>query len=182
MDYLVSSFKLKNDLYIILGVFLLILAVSGNFIAESVSCKMRSFLSENMYAKNVIIVFIIYFSLGLVSDKNIIPTKHLKDSIGIWILFIIFNKMSIPFTVITFILLFLTLVCKNWIDYYNANDKEKNKEYIRKIDILSQYLLFSTIVTIIVGFLLYFRKQYSEHYKNFNFVTFILGKVHCDSS
>lgn len=182
MDTLVPLFNVKNDLYIILGVFLLILAVSGNFIAEALSCKMRSFLSDNMYAKHFIIIFSIYFSLGLFSDKAIIPTKHLKDSIGIWILFLIFNKMSIHFTVITFVLLFLTLVCKNWIDYYNANDKEKNKDYIHKIDILSQYLLLSSIITIIIGFLLYFRKQYSEHYKNFNFLTFIIGKVHCDSS
>jgi len=179
---LFTSLNINTDLNVILGVFLLTLAVSGNFIAEALSCKIRTLLSENMYAKNLVIILIIYFSLGLVSDKSIIPTDHFKNTLGIWILFLVFNKMSIPFTIVTFFLLFSVLICKNWIDYYNANDKEKNKEQIDNLDNISKYLLLSTIITIILGFLFYFRKQYSEHHKNFHFLTFLFGKVKCDSS
>lgn len=179
---LFTSLNINTDLNVILGVFLLTLAVSGNFIAESLSCKMRNLLSENMYAKNFIILLIIYFSLGLVSEKSVIPTDHFKNTFGIWILFLGFNKMNIPFTIVTFLLLFSVLLCKNWIDYYDETDKEKNKEQIDKLNKISNYLLLTIIVTIILGFLFYFRKQYSEHHKNFHFLTFLFGKVKCDSS
>ena len=46
----------------ILGVFLLLLAVSGNFIAETLGCKVQKLLTNNMYAKNIIIILITYFS------------------------------------------------------------------------------------------------------------------------
>lgn len=181
LDLLFASSEKNTDANIILGVFLLILAVSGNFISEALNCKLRKFFSENIYAKNWIVILIIYFSLGLVSDNSISPTEHFKNTFIIWILFLVFNKMSIPFTIVFFFLLFSVLVCKNWLDYYKANDKEKNKEQIDNLDNISKYLLLSSIVTIILGFLFYFRKQYSEHHKNFDFLTFLFGKVHCDS-
>jgi hypothetical protein len=179
---LFTSVNINSDLNVILGVFLLTLAVSGNFIAESLSCKMRTLLSENMYAKNFVILLIIYFSLGLVSEKSVIPTDHFKNTFIIWILFLGFNKMNISFTIVTFFLLFSVLICKNWIDYYDETDREKNKEQIDNLGHISKYLLLSIIITIIIGFLFYFRKQYSEHHKHFNFFTFLFGKVKCDSS
>lgn len=182
MNKFSSLLNTNTDLENILGVFLLILAVSGNFIAETLSCKTRSLLSSNMYAKNLTILLIIYFSLGLVSNKKVIPTEHYKNTFIIWILFLIFNKMNIHFTIFTFMLLFLMLICKNWIDYYNANDKEKNKENIIKLHNISKYLMLITSISIIIGFSLYYKKQYSDHHKNFNFITFLFGKVSCNSA
>jgi len=181
MNKLSSLLNTNTDLENILGVFLLILAVSGNFIAETLSCKTRSLLSSNMYAKNLTILLIIYFSLGLTSNKKVIPTEHYKNTFIIWILFLIFNKMNIQFTIFTFILLFLMLLCKNWIDYYNANDKENEKDNIIKLHNISKYLMLIASISIIIGFSLYYKKQYSDH-KNFNFITFLFGKVSCNSA
>tara|TARA_Y100001970_G_C14183349_1_gene831084 strand:- start:1360 stop:1908 length:549 start_codon:yes stop_codon:yes gene_type:complete len=181
MNKLTSLLNNDTDLELILGIFLLTLAVSGNFIAETLSCKVRSLLSTNMYAKNMVILLIIYFSLGLVSDKSVIPIEHFKNSFVIWVLFLVFNKMSVLFTMFAFILLFVILVCKNWIDYYEATDKENNKEIIAQLNNTTRYLMLITCISIIIGFLLYFKKQYSDHYKNFNFITFLFGKVSCDS-
>ena len=39
------------------GLFLLVLSVSGNFIAETLSCRTRSLLTHSMIAKNILILF-----------------------------------------------------------------------------------------------------------------------------
>jgi len=174
--------EFQIDLDIIVGIFLLSLAVSGNFMTEALSCNVRKILSENIYAKNLIILLTIYFSLGLVSDKKVFPIYHIRNTFIIWLLFLIFNKMNIFFTSLTFLLLFTTLRCKNWIDYYKANDEEKNEEKINKLERISKYLILSIIISIIIGFLLYFITQYTDHYKKFKFFTFIFGKVLCDNT
>jgi hypothetical protein len=180
LNALLSKLDINSD--IILGVFLLILAVSGNFIAEALSCKTRKFLSDSMYAKNLVIILIVYFSLGLVSDNSVSPTIHLNYTLIIWLFFLIFNKMSLRFTILAFSMLFLILVCKNWIDYYTAIDEKKYKDEIDTMQNMSQYLLLLTFIIIISGFLLYFNKQYKEHSEDFSFMTFIFGAVTCDSS
>ena len=173
---------MKFDGDIILGIFLLILAVSGNFIAESLSCKTRKLLTENMLAKNVVIFLIVYFSLGLVSDPGIPPYVHLIHSGIIWLIFLIFNKMTQFFTGLVFFLLFACLVCHHWVEYYKANGEKNNKEIIEKLQEVYKVLAITSMISTVVGFSLYFRKQYTEHYKEFNLLTFMLGKLECDSS
>ena len=46
----------------IISIFLIITAVGGNFLAETLSCQSQALLSNNMYAKNILIVLLIYFS------------------------------------------------------------------------------------------------------------------------
>ena len=164
----------------ITGIFLLILAVSGNFVAETLGCKSQKLLSENMFEKNIIIILVIYFALGITDPNNkVIPTENMTKSLVIWIFFVIFNKMSLTFTIISFILLATILICKDFIDYYEANEPDSDKAKNLK-DFVSNVFIIN-IVLIIIGFLLYFSKQYKEHYKNFSLPVFLFGKTKCDS-
>ena len=52
------------------GVYLLILAISSNFLAETLGCKTQKSLSENMLAKHFTILFIIYFALDFSSSRS----------------------------------------------------------------------------------------------------------------
>jgi hypothetical protein len=165
----------------ITGIFLLILAVSGNFVAETLGCKSQKLLSENMFAKNIIIILVIYFALGITDPNNkVIPTENMTKSLVIWIFFVIFNKMSLTFTLISFVLLATILICKDFIDYYEANE-EKDGDKVKNLKDFVSNIFMINIVLIIIGFLLYFSKQYKEHYKNFSFPVFLFGKTKCDS-
>ena len=73
------------------GVLLLILAIAGNFIAETLGCKTQKLLTENMLAKHILILFIIYFSLGFTSESNPNPIILLRNSVSIWVLFLLFS-------------------------------------------------------------------------------------------
>ena len=78
----------------------------------------------------------------MTDSKNLtIPTDTMMVSLKIWGFFLIFNKMSLPFTIISFVLLAMILICKNYVDYYKATDEKGNKH---KIDSLFKYskLLF----------------------------------------
>ena len=77
---------------IIKGIFLLILAISGNFLSETMGCQIQKLLTNNMFAKNIIILMVIYFSLGFASDQtNPHPWDIAKQTLFIWVFFLIFN-------------------------------------------------------------------------------------------
>lgn len=175
-----------RNINLITGIFLLILAASSNFISEALGCKVQKLLKENMYAKNIIIILIIYFSLGFTSKDNLIsPYQTMVTSLSIWIVFLIFNRMTLLFTIISLIILASLLVLKNYIDYFDAQDKKekenKNKDKIEKLLHYAKILFLINLLVIIVGFIIYFRKQYIDHYNDFSFITFIFGKLHCKS-
>ena len=82
----------QNTSSIIKGVFLLILAVSGNFVAETLGCKTQKLLGESMLAKHFIILLVVYFALGFTSDGNPHPGDLAKNSLIIWIMFVLFTS------------------------------------------------------------------------------------------
>ena len=165
---------------IIKGIFLLILALCGNFIAEILGCKTQQLLSKNMYYKHFITLTILYFAIDFNSDASSTPLDIFKISILIYILFILFSKMSIQFTILAFILLLVTYVVNNYIDYYKKNDSKNI--IIQQLENLKYILHIILVIVIIIGFTLYFFKQRREHYNNWSGLTFIFGKVVCNSN
>jgi hypothetical protein len=163
----------KSEL--ILGVCLIMLIISGNYLNSLLGCKMHNILHNNIYAKHVIILLTIYFSITIVNKNIISPITHLSYSILIWVFFLIFNKMNFNITMIVFAIFCTILICKEWIDYYQATDAKKYQNEIRNLNIASEYLIITALLIITVGFALYFKKQHTDHFKNFSFITFILG-------
>jgi hypothetical protein len=172
----------EQNLNVIVGIFLLILAVCGNFVAETLSCQLQKLLSTNMLAKNLIIIMIIYFSLGFTNpSNNVNPLTVILHSLMIWFFFIIFNKMAIEFTLVAFSGLFSILLCKNFADYYHKQDKEKNKKFVELLLSTSDALFGIVCLIILIGFILYFSKQYHDYSKDFSYITFLFGKNVCAS-
>lgn len=164
------------------GIFLLILAVSGNFVAETMSCQAQKVLSENMYVKHGVIVMITYFSLGFASgEENISPVELFKQAVSIWAFFLMFNKMEMYFTAMVVVMLTTLLICKNSITYYEKEDAEKNKEIIKTLTHTMDYLFSAITLTTIVGFGLYFKKQHSDYFSTFSYTTFLFGTPKCSN-
>jgi len=170
------------------GIFLLILAVSGNFVAETFGCRTQQFLRENMIAKQVIIYSIIYFALSFTSEGHPYPIDLAKQSAFIWLVFLLFTKMSLTFTIIAFVLLACIYVIQSFILYYREQAKNESKnqkkyeETIQRFYVLEKNATILVVVTIVIGFLLYFMKQYNEYYKTWSTINFIFGVKKCKSS
>ena len=169
------------SLFIIQGIFLLILAVSGNFVAETMSCQAQKVLSENMFVKHGIIILITYFSLGFASaEGNLSPMEVFKQAVSIWVFFLMFNKMDLFFTAMVGSMLVILLVCKNYNTYYQKQDAKKNQDAIDKLIRAENYLFNGIILTTLVGFGLYFKKQHADHFGAFSYANFIFGTPKCD--
>ena len=172
MDYLESIIK---------GIFLLILAVAGNFVAETLGCKTQKLLSNNMLSKHIVIILILYFAVDFptAADPNH-PGINLAMALSIYALFLLFTKLSLMFTLVVFAMLTLTYVSTSFINYYEKKDP-KNK-LIQHLHSVRKALYIGMIAAIILGFSLYFRKQRRDYSKNWSAQKFIFGVNKCKSS
>jgi hypothetical protein len=158
------------------GLFLLILSVSGNYIAETLSCRTRYILAHNMLAKQILILFMIYFTINFTSDIAIHPVTQMQNAFYVWVFFLMFTKMNIYFTIAAFLLLATLYTLKNYKTYWK---QEKNDKLYHYTDEVSKIVEASMLITVILGFIIYFIKQHREH-KKFDYLKFIIGKVNCD--
>lgn len=180
------------------SIFLLILAVSGNFVGETLGCKEQMYMSNNMYVKHGILLIMIYFTLHFTASRVPHPLEAAKKTVMIWIMFIFFTKMSVGFTLTGLIFLIVFYVISNFIDYdeqeYNDemhvkssnNEKEKlTKTYNSKkynYQKAQSWILFILIGVILVGFVTYTLKKREEYKDQFDITTFLLGVTQCKSS
>ena len=163
------------------GIFLLVLAICGNFVAETLGCKTQKLLSENMYAKHFISIFILYFSVGFVnSDNPLHPNDVMKYALIIYTLFILFTKMDITFTLIVFSLLSATYVISTYIHYYKKTTP-KNNELIEKLEYIQKASYTLIIGLIFIGFAIYFKKQHRDYNKTWSTSKFLFGVNKCKS-
>ena len=139
---------------------LLSLAVMGNYVAETLGCETQHLLNNSMWAKHACIIFIIYFTLNISTDESINPFIEMKNSLIIWIFFILFTKMHIYITIIVFSLLCFHFVLGNFIEYYKK--EEENTENIEKLR-NTIYPLMAILITI--GFIKYGFAKHKEYRK-----------------
>lgn len=163
------------------GIFLLILAVSGGFISEILGCRSQKLLSENMILKHLILLTILYFAFDFVkSESEIHPSYVFGYSIIAYVLFIMYTKMNIYFTIIVFILFLVIHVNQNLINYYSTG-KNKNYERLKYYKQLRTFFVFSILILIITGFINYALFQYNDKKANWSTIDFIFGIPKCNS-
>ena len=159
---------------------LLSLAVMGNFVAETLGCETQHLLNNSMLAKHACIIFIIYFTLNISTDKSINPFIEMKNSLIIWFFFILFTKMHIYITIVVFSLLCLHFVLGNFIKYYKKEDE--NIENIENIEKLRNTIYPLMGIFIMIGFTKYSFAKYKEYRKTFSLSKFIFGIKKCKNN
>ena len=163
------------------GLFLLILAIGGGYTAETLGCKTQKLLSSNMYVKHMISLFILFFSISLFDTGEVKhPIDIFKSALGIYLLFLCYTKMDIRLTAIVFLLMAGNYVLNLYINYLIENQPEEIHQQVllEKIKVNIYKLI---ILLIVVGFVMYFKKQYTEHSKGWSTKKFLFGVRKCDS-
>ncbi len=170
------------------GVFLLLLAISGNFIAETLGCQTQKMLQNNMLVKHIVTLLICFFAINFASNlKNEIISPHtlLLYTIVIYTHFIIFTKCTPVFKGVVFALLFVTYLSLNYIQYFeNMNSEENNPTYSEWTNVLknSNIILYGLIlINLLIGHVQYYKKQRKDHHKNWSYWIFLFGKLQCAS-
>ena len=179
----------NNFLKIIDGLFLLFLAISGNFLAETLGCQTQELLSRSTIAKQAMIFFIIFFTIDYSESEIESPSSKFIKALFVYIFFLLFTKMDIIPTIIVFILLIALYISNSYKKYYESKFKNIKKpkkqdefEHSNKIQSLykiQKFLMGGVVIIILAGFTLYFKEKKIEYKKDFNFNKFIFGVVKC---
>ena len=159
------------------SLFLLFLVVCGNYIGELLGCQTQKILSENILMKHLVLVCLIFFTINLVGDEKKNPIDVLKQTIMLWLFYLILTKMNLYFTFLVLSSLFTLYVVDEYQLYLEEQKIEYNKDYY---NYYKEYLKYSIIITAVIGFVYYYYKQKKDHSKNFDHIKFLLGTSQCD--
>tara|TARA_B100001250_G_scaffold91774_1_gene76371 strand:+ start:250 stop:855 length:606 start_codon:yes stop_codon:yes gene_type:complete len=184
----ILSFKYSNEAFetILKATLLLVLSVSGNFLAETLGCQSQKLLG-NMIVKHVLILFMIYFTIDFTQrDQDTInPFINVFKAICVWILFHLFTHMNIIPTFIVGLLLMILFFISNYRHYIDNKKKKsttdlKNLESMDNTLKLTQELIFVTMfIIILVGCSIYYFEKKREYKTDFKTWKFIFGVKKC---
>ena len=55
----------------------------------------QKLLTENMFAKHIVLILLIYFTVDLTSDKIHHPMDTLKSTVELWVFYILFTNIFV---------------------------------------------------------------------------------------
>lgn len=170
-------------------IFILILIISANFLAQLFPCRLQYELNNNMYLKHFFAFLTMIFFVVLASPiKNKKLNKIVIESFLLYIVFLFLIKTDYRIFIILLALLSISylLVLKK---VELEDDKEVNKDdsnkvaeidnQIKYIEYISFGITVLIVVLIIIGFLSYLGQKKVEYKNNFAFSKFLFGKPSC---
>ena len=167
------------------GIFLIMLTIVGTTVENTFSCQTLRLLHNNSFAKQIVILCLIYFTVDFTDDKNSHPLETLKSTLLIWVCYIVVSKQTLHFTIGIFIILVMLYISHNYKDYLddqlkkNTNKKEL-QEQSKFVNSLIEPLKYMLFILASIGFIYYFMKESREHKKNFSYLKFLFGANKCD--
>jgi hypothetical protein len=177
-----------NEYLPVYTIFILVLIVSAKYIPDIIPCKIQRFMEKDLYFRHLLtfftmIIFVVFTTP--LKDQKVI--QILIKSVFLYIIFLLYVKSNYKFFAAITILscvLYISMLRKYEIEReFNETKNEETKKNIEKelnlLIIINNILLVIIIFVIIIGFLLYLGEKKIEYKKDFNYVTFFLGKIEC---
>jgi len=135
-------------------------------------------VTESIYIKHVIFFVLIYFAIGFVDSTTNSPMSIFLSALLVYFIFMLLMKSQKEFVLISVVLLGLLYIMRKLRDSY---DEENDSSTIEAINNLSNALTFGMFAVLLLGFGIYFRRQYMEHRDNFQLQSFFFGTNKCSS-
>lgn len=169
-------------------IFIFILIISANFLAEIFPCRLQNALRNNMFFKHLFGLFTMIFFVVLssgIENKNIL--NIVSSSCLLYILFILITKCQIyAFFIILFFLgiTYIINILKQQemeSSKKNATEEDSNKDNDKYAiyDNIIYVLYILIMVFILLGVVLYMGEKKIEYKKDFDYITFFIGKPVC---
>lgn len=181
---------------IVLGLFFLYLTILGGFVQDLFSCELQRFIKSSIIFRHILVllsIFIFTFVLGWYTDKALLSAKeaqesqeategfslnetlykYIKYTFLIYGIFLATTKCDIRFLLP--VLIIVSLLIFLYVDkIYNKNIKDiaDNGKIIQGMEI-------TVISLLVIGFIIYAMRQYKDHSKTWNTLTFIFGNANC---
>ena len=171
-----KNFVVDSNIFCI---FIFFLIISANFLAELFPCRLQNVLRSNMVVKHIFGLFTMIFFVVLssgIKNKNIV--KILQNATILYFIFMLITKCQIHLFFIIIILLATSYI----INIIKEQEIESNKKELNENNIYDKitYIIYIVIgVLIILGVLLYMGEKKLEYKKDFDYITFFIGKHSC---
>lgn len=149
--------------------FVLVIAISGNFLGNTFSCPTRRLLAEDLFVRHALLMITIYVTLETQKEA----WKRVVQSVGLWLLFLLFTKMDARFTLAALAALVVV---------YELEDRKKGEAdevAAAKARDLSIYVQVFVLLLMVVGVIVYARKQRLDHPANWSWSRFFFGVSRC---
>jgi hypothetical protein len=180
MIEIIKQNMLQTNIYTI---FVFILIVSSNYLAQLFPCRFQYILQENMIVKHLLGYFTILFFVDLSSplEEGKKISYLLIKSFWIYLFFILITKVSLHFFYLIIILLGMSYVIvlfkiENEKNKYTNNTITKTSLY----DSVLSFLYLLVIVLVSLGLIVYLGEKKIEYGNQFKYITFFFGKINCN--
>ncbi len=157
------------------AVLLLIIAISANFLGNTLNCGLQEALTNSPILRNLFLFLIVCFTIDFTSKSDSDPFEVIKRSFIIYIFYILLTKQNFETLLLIFTLLVAVYFLYIKINYENKKGNDVTS-YQKSMDMLS--LAIGGIA--VIGFGFYLNRQYNDHKEDFDFAKFIFGKNKCD--
>lgn len=157
------------------AVFLLFIAISANFLGNTLNCGIQFDLTMTPILRNIFLYVLIVFTIDFTSKDSMSVEEILSKSLIIYIFYIMLSKQDYLTMYIVVILLIASYLC-----YIQTNYLKQKGSNTKFFDDISSFLLFGIGIVTIIGFIMYFNRQYHDHRDNFDITKFIFGTNQCD--
>jgi len=173
----------------IFTIFVLILIISANFLAQLFPCRFQHELNNNMYLKHFFSFLTMVFFVVLSSP---IKNKKIKvivvQSIFLYIAFLFLIKTDYRIFILLLVLLsvsYLFVLKKVELEADKEEFKENQEKLkelddeIKNVDFYNFVTMIFIVIFVIIGFLSYLGQKKIEYKNNFDFNKFLFGKPSC---
>ena len=169
-------------------VFAMYLLVASNYVAELFSCRLRTLLSQNMWAKHIVAFFLLLFLVVVVnpeySSKQ--PVLVFAMSICVYIWFFVTCRTNFMVTLLILLFLMMAYVTSLFKSQYKlrAEETKDNKDpklesNIKLANLLQSIFAYVALGLSVIGFVLYFVEKKLEYKNKFTISKFIVGETKC---
>ena len=169
--------------------FILIMMISSNFLAEIFPCRFQELLSSNNYIKHLFGYLTLVFFVSLnINNLNTSLSELFKKSLILYLGFILLTKTNKNIFLVILVLLGLLYIIhlkKTIEEGKKGQTKEEviiQKQYIEKLDNYKKLIKNIIAILLVFGFVLYLGEKKKEYGKSFNYLTFLIGKPNCKKS
>ena len=145
--------------------FVLVIAISGNFLGDTLGCGMRRLLAEDLVVRHALLILTIYVTLE--TQKSVLARA--TQSLGMWLLFLAFTKMDARFTLATL----LGLVVAYELDVHARHAADDRSED------LAHRVEAGVLLLMVVGVVLYALRQRADHAGTWSWPRFLFGVPTC---
>ena len=181
----IRHYTIKNIIPNANALFVFVLIISGNYIADLFPCRVQKLMRENVYMKHLIGFMIMYF-LTILTFPELKSISGIESAVFLYILFILTTKIDyIAWVIVMSIYALIYLLNIYVFDLRKKKTKNKKEEKANKKKIIHikrfiTVLIFFNIFLILLGFIYRVGMMKMKYKKTFSFSKFIQNIPNCN--